>query len=46
VHIYRMTEVAIDKFVWGHEVKKLRVPRAFVEAFPIPEDSDPSLSLR
>ena len=46
VVLYRMTEVAIDKFCRGHETKQLRVPARFAEMFPLPVDSDPSLSMR
>jgi hypothetical protein len=46
VHIYRLTEVALDKFVKNTEVKRLRVPAVFVEMWPLPEDTDPALSKR
>jgi hypothetical protein len=40
MHIYRMTEVAIEKFIENQEVKRLRVPKGFKEMFPIAEDSE------
>jgi hypothetical protein len=46
IALYRMTEIAIEKFLRGAETKQLRVPAGFAEMFPLPEDADPSLSLR